>query len=254
MESRLAERERLTGLDALRGFVLLNMLAYHFCYDLVVLFGWRLGWFWALPGVLWQQGICSGFIFLSGWCCRVSRNNLKRGLQLLGCGMVLTAATALAMPGQIIRFGVLHFLSCAALIWFAAGALLDRIPAPALFLGCLVLFLLTTGTQWGYWGIWRLPLVRLPAGLYSSRWLFPLGLPGPGFYSSDYFPLLPWCFVHWMGAAAQRMVPRQGAWGRVLHLRAPLLERLGRKSLPIYMLHQPVLYALAWVIDGIKVR
>lgn len=241
---------RLTGLDALRGFVLLQMLAYHFLYDLVRLFGWQIGWFWALPGVVWQQCICSGFILLSGWCCRVSRSNLKRGLQLLGLGLLLTVITGAVMPGQIIRFGVLHFLGCAALIWAAAGRWLDRLPAPLLFFGSLALFLLTTGTQWGYWGLWRLPLLQLPAALYQSRWLFFLGLPGPGFYSADYFPLLPWCFVHWMGAAAQRMVPASGGWGRLLRLRAPLLEALGRNSLLIYLLHQPVLYALAWALSA----
>lgn len=42
-------------------------------------------------------------------------------------------------------------------------------------------------------------LFELPRQLYSVPFLFPLGLPGPGFYSADYFPLIPWIFLFWTG-------------------------------------------------------
>ena len=54
---------RLAALDAIRGFVLVNMIAYHLLYDLVALFGVRLDWYWAWPGRLWQQMIVGSFIF-----------------------------------------------------------------------------------------------------------------------------------------------------------------------------------------------
>ena len=41
------------------------------------------------------------------------------------------------MPGQLIRFGVLHFLGIAALLWAFAGRWLNRIPAGVLFCGGL---------------------------------------------------------------------------------------------------------------------
>ena len=242
-----ASGRRLGVLDAARGFVLLNMLVYHLLYDLVALFGVRLSWFWEWQGTVWQQFIACGFIFLSGISCGFSRSNARRGAQLLGWGMALSLGTWLVMPQQIIRFGVLHFLGCAALLWALTGRFLDRIPAGVLLTGGLLLFLLTNGTQWGYWGVWRLPLLELPAGLYTTRWLFPLGFPGPDFYSSDYFPLLPWIFLFWAGTAFHRVLENAPRLRRALEPQAPLLSALGRRTLVVYLLHQPVIYGLVWM-------
>ena len=54
--------------DTLRGALLLSMIAYHTGWDLVYLFGYRVPWFTASPGYVWQQSICWGFILLSGFC------------------------------------------------------------------------------------------------------------------------------------------------------------------------------------------
>ena len=56
------ERTRLHLLDALRGFLLLNMIAYHGLWNLVNLFGVNLPWDNAAPGYCWQQVICWAFI------------------------------------------------------------------------------------------------------------------------------------------------------------------------------------------------
>ncbi len=75
---------RLAALDAIRRFVLVNMIAYHLLYDLVALFGVRLDWYWAWPGGLWQQMIVGGFIFISGFSSQLSHKNGRRGWLLLG--------------------------------------------------------------------------------------------------------------------------------------------------------------------------
>ena len=64
----IQEKTRLHLLDALRGFLLLNMIAYHGLWNLVYLFGVDLLWYRAAPGYLWQQWICWTFITLSGFC------------------------------------------------------------------------------------------------------------------------------------------------------------------------------------------
>lgn len=238
---------RLGVLDAARGFVLLNMLAYHLLYDLVVLFGVRLDWFVSWQGYVWQQFIACSFIFLSGVSCRFSHSNARRGAALLGWGVALSVATRLVIPGQFIRFGVLHFLGCAALLWALMGRFLDRLPADFLFLASLLLFLFTNGTQWGYWGVWRVPVLELPDALYTTGWLFPLGFPGPDFYSADYFPLLPWLFLFWMGAAFHRLLEKAPRLLRRLSPTVPLLGALGRRTLVVYLLHQPVLYGFVWL-------
>ena len=65
----IQEKTRLHLLDALRGFLLLNMIAYHGLWNLVYLFGVDLLWYRTTPGYLWQQFICWSFILLSGPRC-----------------------------------------------------------------------------------------------------------------------------------------------------------------------------------------
>ena len=76
-------------------------------------------------------------------------------------------------------------------------------------------------------------------------WLFPLGFVPRSFYSADYYPPLPWIFCFFLGARLGGVVD----WKK--HDR-PLPEALclpGRHSLLLYLLHQPVLYGLVWLIQ-----
>ena len=242
----LRPKVRLELIDALRGFTLLNMLIFHLLYDLTALFGVPMDWFWQTPGRLWQKLIAGSFIFLSGFSIRFSRSSLRKGLMLLGCGMLLSLVTWLVMPSQLIRFGVLHFLGAAALLWIVVRPAAERISPPVLLIAGLLLYLITLPTQSGYWGIgdWR---VALPQFLYAGKWLFPLGFPGPGFYSADYFPLLPWFFLFLAGTAANRIALGSERIQRALRRPLPLLSPLGRHTLIVYLLHQPILYGLCWL-------
>ncbi|MCD7837730.1 MAG: DUF1624 domain-containing protein, partial [Clostridiales bacterium] len=86
--------------------------------------------------------------------------------------------------------------------------------------------------------------LALPRALYQNLATAFFGFPPAGFYSADYFPLLPWFFLFCAGYFAHRLW-----WDRWKEL--PLLRRgvpglswLGRHSLVGYLLHQPVLYGL----------
>jgi uncharacterized membrane protein len=76
-------------------------------------------------------------------------------------------------------------------------------------------------------------------------WLMPLGFQFPGFASSDYFPLLPNLGYFLFGTLLGR---------RLYRIRETCLPRIdpqqlpirffcfcGRHSLPIYLLHQPLI-------------
>ena len=114
---RAAAGQRFWQIDALRGLALLNMLVYHAMYDWVYIFGHASGWYdiWSTHCHVWQQYICWSFILLSGYSFTLSRRPLKNGLLTAACAVVLTVATAVAMPEEVIWFGVLHLLGCAAL-------------------------------------------------------------------------------------------------------------------------------------------
>ena len=242
-QGKLKNRARI--LDVLRGFSLVSMITYHTMYDLVVLFGVRAPWYFGWPGYLWQQSICWVFILVSGASMNYGSHTARRGLIVFGCAMALTIVTLLAMPGQLIVFGVLHFMGLAMLISAGLGPLLKKVKPVAGAVASFLLFVLLRGVPQGFIGLLDWPLVYLPNALYSQSWLFWLGLPGPGFASADYFPLVPWLFLFWagyFGFACVKAKVKLGAPGK----NPP--EFLGRHSLLVYMVHQPVIYGVCMLL------
>ena len=226
-------KKRIWELDAARGLALLGMLIVHFIYDLTELTGlisWQEpGWF------LLIKNHC-GFVFLviSGVCVTLGRHSVRRGCQVLACGLLCSAVTAgmyrlgLADESIIIYFGVLHCLGVCMLLW----GVLRRLRGPRL--AALGLILIAAGLVVGRYAF------DVPLGL------IPLGLCPEWFVSSDYFPLLPNLGFFLLGAAlglrvyagGQSRFPRGERYFR------PLCA-LGRRSLWVYLLHQPILAGLA---------
>lgn len=178
---------RYFTLDALRGFALINMVAYHFCYDLRYLYGLPLRFMDERSGFCWQQMICWTFILVSGASADLSRRPARRGMAVLGCGMLLTVVTFLIMPGQRIVFGVLHLLGCAMLLTAGLLPLLQRLSPAAGAAGSFLLFL---GTRWISSGL--LFGVRIfEPGMVSTNLFAPLGIYGPGLFFCGLFSGYP---------------------------------------------------------------
>ena len=227
-------KKRIWELDALRGLNLLWMLVIHFIYDIVVLFPL---WQWTFPGwyAFWVR-VCSVlFLMISGICVNLGTNSLRRGLTVLGGGLIVTAVTVtlyltgLCDASVIIYFGILHCMGICMLLWplvrKCPGWLMIPMGLGLVFLG-KYLDTLTVNTYW----------------------LIPLGLCPAEFESSDYFPLIWNLGFFLMGAGAGRYLYRKKTSllpkvKQVLPLR--FLEFCGRHTLLIYLLHQPVLAAIA---------
>lgn len=242
-------RARIHFMDEVRGFDLLLMLFYHGFYTVGWLFGQ--GWGQALfrffmPVEPFFAGL---FIFICGISCRLSHNNVKRGLLLLLAAVVISAALWLVMPTEMIWFGILHFLAVAILLFALLRPVLDHVPPLAGLLACALLLLCTwwlpahNGSLLGIKGLFA---VELPAPVVGTPWLYPLGL-GKG-AGADYFPLLPWifCFLAGSFVGVWAKAGRFPCWMYVQ--RAPWLSWLGRHTLILYVVHQPVIYVLCWVI------
>ena len=196
------------------------MILYHALYDAVYLFGHPIAWYQGTAGYVWEQFICWSFILLSGFCFSLGRRPIKRGLLVLGAGCAVSLATALVMPQQQVRFGILTLLGCSMLLTRACLPLLQRIlPALGILLS-FGLFCFTKALPFGGLGWGDTVLIPLPAQAYAADWLYPLGFPGLGFFSSDYFPLLPWLFLYWTGWFAFRMW-RTARNSRVLQIKIP---------------------------------
>lgn len=227
-------RRRFDVLDVWRTLAIVLMVAYHFLYDLYIFGVISANQLFSAPLNVLERFICCSFILLAGASARFSRNNLRHGLVVLGAGLVVEIGAAAA--GQTIRFGVLMLLGSSMVLWHFLGKGLQKLPGWSVAAGSGVLFFAAR------WWTGRTAV--------SVPWLYPLGFTAPGFYSADYFPLLPWFFLFLTGTAL-------GGWclahreNRLLAVRLPgVLTWPGRHSLIIYVLHQPVLYGISYLIWG----
>ena len=239
-----AKRPHYDLLDTVRGLCILSMVAYHGMYDLVDIIGLGAPWYTGLPGYIWQQSICWTFILLSGMCWQLSRHHVKRGLLLVGCGAAITLVTGWVMPSQRILYGVLNLLGLSALLLIPLEKVFRKIPAWAGLAGALLLFALTRNVSRGSLGFEGLVLCPLPEWLYTTDLFAVVGFHSPSFWSTDYFPLLPWFFLFCAGYFLWSGLSKSSRAKELLQTGVRPLSFLGRHSLVIYLLHQPALMGI----------
>lgn len=250
-------RGRIHLIDELRGFAVFCMVFYHGFYSMANLFDMPLGAFlfrFFMPAEPWFAGL---FICIAGISSDLSRSNLIRGAKLLLVALLVTGATALVTPQEMIVFGILHFLSICMmgfglfqLLYGKAACALHKKPRLSFhilpLILCVLLYLLTMELQKGYWGLPFLFRLPVPEAFYSNVFTAALGFPYPGFSSSDYFPLLPWCFVFIGGTVLGRLA-RAGRFPAFAYKkRIPFFSFLGRHALIIYVFHQPVILGICY--------
>ena len=205
------------------------MMLYHACWDLIFLFGVWMDWYVGMPGHLWQQSICWVFILLSGFCVPFGHHTLRRGATVFGAGALVTVITLLFMPEDRVVFGVLTLLGTAMLLTGLLEPLLKKIPPATGLVVSAVLFALTYHVSEHYLGLGAMRLT-LPESFYANYLTAFLGFFPEGFYSTDYFPLVPWLFLFWAGYFLHGVIGRQ----RMEPLRrsaCPALGWMGRHSL-----------------------
>lgn len=244
-------KNRFWEVDLLRGSAVVLMVLFHLAFDInyfgVASLDVHSG-FWFLLGRLaaflfvllvgvslvlsfWRaelQGTASGF----------PRRLLKRSLWLLTLAMGITLATYLFIKEGFIVFGVLHLISISI---FLAYPLLRLSSINVAVLGLLFIFI-----GWYFSNV-----------SFGSPWLIWVGLAPAAFYTLDYFPLFPWFGVVLLGAALGNCFYR--GYRRRMELPdlscSPLVRPfafLGRNSLLIYLLHQPLLIAILWIAGVIS--
>ena len=241
---------RLELIDTLRGVTICSMIAFHGMWDLVYLRGLDAPWYGRMPGYCWQQSICWSFILISGFCIPFSKKLLRRGLEVSAAGILVSVVTSLMMPVSRILFGILTFMGAAMLIMAAAEKpVFSKIPPAAGLPVSAVLFILFKNVNDGVIGPSASPLYKFPRFLYRNLFTTALGFPKPGFYSADYFSLIPWFFLFLCGYFFCRLAMERGWLGHpVFHKKISFFAFLGRHSLLIYLLHQAVLYLVLVVL------
>jgi uncharacterized membrane protein len=238
--------QRLWEVDTLRGLAVVGMVIYHIAFDLHFLGAYG-GDMYHGPWRLLAYSVGSTFIFLLGVSMTLRLHRLppeqrhrqafspylRRGLELLGWGMVITGVTYFAVGRRFVVFGILHLLGLSTILAFP----FLRSRWASLVAGVVVIVL----------GVYASELV------FAGPWLLWLGGSQVGRAMVDHYPILPWLGPALMGIFAGRTLYPRGSrryrlpdlsgWGPVRALRL-----LGRHSLPIYLIHQPVLLGFMMLI------
>jgi len=226
---------RFWEIDAARGIAVLMMIAFHFLFDLNFFLGSNVilsSGFW----LVFARATLVAFLLLVGISLslsydrnrRASAHYLKRGLRIFIYGLIITAVTFTFLPQAAIWFGVLHCIGISIILstWLLPSKRLS------LILGIVFIAAGALLTQ-----------ITL-----SFPWLLWLGFYPAGFYTFDYVPLLPWFGVVFIGIWLGKMLYPEGK--RIYNLKevanpvSGMLAFLGRHSLLIYLLHQPILVAV----------
>ena len=241
--------QRLDTLDALRGFAVVWMTLFHFCFDLNQ-FGYTQQNFYT--DTFWtgqRTVIVSLFLFCAGLGQAVAvqqgqsvRRFWRRWLQVAGCAVLVTAGSYLMYPKSFIYFGVLHGIA-------------------------VMLLAMRLSSGWGRW-LWLAGglaiALKYVAAYAHVVWPGADFLNDPAFnwmglisrkpITEDYVPLLPWLGVMWWGmAAGQWLLAQRPQWlVHQLPAAAAPLAWLGRWSRSWYMLHQPVLIGALMALAALK--
>lgn len=246
METHDSEQTRYAVIDGLRGFAILNMIAFHAVWDLVYVYGVDWQWLDERSGVFWQQMICWCFIIVSGFCLPLSKHPLQRGVEVSLAGLAVTMVTLVLEPQMLIIFGVLTLLGACMILGGLAVPVLERMRRRPLLamVASLILVMLFWPLRDGYLGLGDWQILTLPSAWFANLLTTFLGMPTEDFYSADYFPLLPWLFVFLVGYFLYFIFERRGWLSVLVKSRCRFLEWAGRHSLLIYLLHQPLIYVL----------
>jgi uncharacterized membrane protein len=234
-------RQRFDRLDALRAVAIVWMAAFHFCYDLNYFRFIRQNFHTDPIWTVQRACIVSLFLFCAGVGQAIAVDQQqswsrfwRRWAQVAGCASLVTLGSMTMFPNSFISFGVLH---CIALL--------------------LIVMRLTVGA-----GRWLWPLGALAIALpfavqhpgFDTRWTNWVGLVTHKPVTEDYVPLFPWLGVAWWGLAAGAWVlahRREWIAGTLPRVLEPL-SVLGRWSLSFYMLHQPVLIGVLWLVASLR--
>ena len=232
-------KKRYNFIDLIRGIAIINMVLYHLLYDLDYIFGDDIYLFSTIYAHLWQNLIAMTFIITSGISYNFGSKNIKKFIILLICASIISIISYIFMYDEFIAFGIIHFFAFATLFLIIFESILNKINS---YIGLVFSALLFISTKFITNGYLIIPSGKyyLPEKLYEYSFLFWAGFPKNNFVSSDYFPLIPWLFLFLMGFYLGRIVLSSNIKTKKKSINP--INIIGRYSLLIYMIHQPIIF------------
>lgn len=233
---------RLYALDIARGWAIVAMVIFHFAWNLEFFGFAQPGLTASTPWKLFARSIASSFLFLAGLSLVLAHHQnirwepfSKRFLMITAAALIVTIGTYFATPDAFVFFGILHSIAAASIV----GLLLLRVPAVILIGLALAAFLAP---------------YYLRADVFNTPWLWWVGLSATIPRSNDYVPLLPWLAPFMLGMSFAKF-GIQFSWFKKLieqqkapHHFSQILAFGGRHALAIYLIHQPVLFGIVWLL------
>jgi len=238
---------RFWEIDFLRGIAIVMMVIYHILFDLNFFDVYSIN-LHSIPFRLFLYPIGTTFLLLVGISLTLSYERAKgkisekkllikflfRGLEIFGFGIIITIITWILIPEKFIIFGVLHCIGISIILAYP----FLQIRIPNLLIGIVFVIL----------GI------DLRTMVFDFNFLVWLGFVPSEFSTIDYFPLLPWFGVVLIGIFIGKTLYPNHA--RKFEL--PDLSRyksinffcfLGKHSLVIYLIHQPILLGIIYLFS-----
>ena len=234
--TRAKSPSRIAGVDALRGGALCLMFVYHFSFDLryyhVIGADFEHDPFW----LAFRALIVASFMALVGISLvladragATAAHFWKRIGIIAACALAASLGSYLLFPRTFIYFGILHCIAVASVLAWP----LVRHPRVALAIGIAVI---VAGFAFSH-------------PLFDERAWSWLGFTTHKPATEDYVPLVPWAGVVLIGIALGQALRWTAFRPLVPFAKAPrLLRFLGRHSLLVYMIHQPVLLGVLGIV------
>lgn len=243
------EKKRLYLLDTIRGILIIGVVIYHLLYDLSDIFDMNIVWlndWWA--NLIRDVGAGS-FIFISGMACHLSRNNTKRGIKAILVAILISVVTYIVLPDEFILFGIIHFLGVCMILYDSIGKWFNKLPLAFGALIFFVIFMLSFNVYFGYIGIQGFFTINLPSFLYGNVVGFVLGFgKGANIPSADYYPIFPWIFLFISGIITGNYFKKDSINPVFYKNYVPVISNIGRHTMIIYILHQPIMYGILNII------
>jgi uncharacterized membrane protein len=252
---KYGRNNRIECLDFLRGAAIIYVMFYHFAYDLVNFAGVNVPFYgsdvWEAVHVI----VLDTLVIISGICSGLSHNGVKRGALLFLLGSALTIFTDLFMPDTLIVFGALSFFGVMMMICALCKSAADKIDFRIILAVSLMLFYVTMDFM-SENGTLHLIFTDVKLPLPTDRiYSYPIGIIQQGFYSADYFPLIPYGFLY-IAASSLSDSAANGKMPKLFYKKCTVkavkaVNFIGRHSLPFYLFHQPVLLFIVLIASKI---
>lgn len=226
-------KERVWEIDFFRGIALFLMIIFHIVWNLNNFYDYQVNY---QEGFFFFVGKAALFLFItiSAVSCFFSSSNKKRAVKIFLAAFLVSGATYIFDSNNFVVFGVLHFLGVNVLLYYFYKKL-------------NVALLVLVGTIIIALG----PLVKEIT--LASNILVPLGIRGSNFSSFDYVPLIPYSGIFIYGAALAKVLYSNKKSLFKKQIRPNPISFLGRRTLIVYLGHQPLIIALMTVLNNLGI-